>query len=63
MKSFSIDWLLEFFLLNILDFSYVSALSAFCSAHRTLMRFRADILRSKTDALKRSVISYFITTA
>jgi len=36
---------------------------AFCSVHRTLMRFRADILRSKTDALKRSVISYFITTA
>lgn len=36
---------------------------AFCSAHRTLMRFRADILRSKTDALKLSVISYFITTA
>ena len=35
---------------------YISTqLHAFCAARRTLMRFRADALRSKTDTLKRSL--------
>ena len=31
----------------------MTSVSAFCGAQRTLMRFRADAVRSITDALKR----------
>jgi len=36
-------------------FALASKVLAFCAAWRTLMRFRADALRSKTDTLKRSL--------
>ena len=42
---------------GILELTPLCNMNAFCGAQRTSMRFRADAVRSITDALKRLLLS------